>query len=195
MTEIQTCALPYCMIDFNLNPKYYITDFRKIIEVLRSPNGYPWDREQTHESIRRDLLEEAYDTCEAIDSCDADHLKEELGDLLMQVIFHTQIETEKGSFDLDDVADAACKKLVFRHPHVFSDTVVSGSEQVLMNWDELKRQEKEQTTVSKTMVDVAESLPAVWSAEKIQKKARKKGFTFVNARQCDKQHSDGITEI
>ncbi len=166
------------MVNFVCKSSYDMDDFRKIIAVLRSPGGCPWDIEQTHESIRRNLLEEAYEVCEAIDQKDSEHLKEELGDLMMQVFFHSQIEEEKGVFTVDDVADAAVKKLIFRHPHVFGDVKVDGSGDVLKNWDELKQREKEQTTVTKTMTDVAESLPALWRAEKIQKKAKKVGFDW-----------------
>lgn len=166
------------MVNFECKSEYDIGDFRKIIEVLRSPGGCPWDIEQTHESIRRNLLEEAYEVCEAIDQKDPEHLREELGDLLMQIIFHSRIEEEKGAFNLDDVADSSCKKLIFRHPHVFGNINVSGSDEVIKNWDELKRKEKSQMTVTKTMTDVAESLPALWRAEKIQKKAKKVGLDW-----------------
>lgn len=166
------------MINFECKSEYDVDDFRKIIEVLRSPGGCPWDIEQTHESIRRNFLEEAYEVCEAIDEQDPEHLKEELGDVLMQVIFHSRMEEEKGVFNLDDVADTACKKLIFRHPHVFGDVSVSGSAEVLSNWDELKRREKSQKTVTHAMRDVAKSLPALWRAEKIQKKAKKVGFDW-----------------
>ena len=166
------------MVNFEYKSAYDVEDFRKIITILRSPGGCPWDIEQTHESIRRNLLEEAYEVCEAIDQQDPEHLREELGDLLMQIIFHSRIEEENGVFNLDDVADSACKKLIFRHPHVFGDINVSGSDEVIKNWDELKRREKSQVTVTKTMTDVAESLPALWRAEKIQKKAKKVGFDW-----------------
>lgn len=166
------------MVDFECKSSYKLDDFRKIIAILRAPGGCPWDIEQTHESIRRNLLEEAYEVCEAIDQKDPEHLKEELGDLMMQVFFHSRMEEEKGVFNVDDVADAAVKKLIFRHPHVFGDVRVAGSGEVLKNWDELKQREKEQTTVTKTMTDVAESLPALWRAEKIQKKAKKVGFDW-----------------
>jgi tetrapyrrole methylase family protein/MazG family protein len=168
-----------------------MSDYRKIIEVLRSPGGCPWDIEQTHESIRRNLLEEAYEACEAIDEQDPEHLKEELGDLMMQVLFHARIEEEKGSFDLDDVADNAVKKLIYRHPHVFGDVTVAGSDDVLRNWDELKKKEKDQTTVTKTMTDVAETLPALWRAEKVQKKAAKVGFDWPDVQGAeDKLHEE-----
>ena len=183
------------MVNFEYKSAYDIADFRKIIAVLRSPGGCPWDIEQSHESIRRNLLEEAYEVCEAIDEGSADHLREELGDLLMQVIFHARIEEEKGNFDLDDVADEACKKLIYRHPHVFGDLNVSGSDDVIKNWDELKRSEKSQTTVTKTMTDVAESLPALWRAEKIQKKAQKVGFDWPDVGGAmDKLHEE-TTEL
>ncbi len=166
------------MVNFEFKSEYDIDDFRRIIEILRSPGGCPWDIEQTHESIRRNFLEEAYEVCEAIDEQNSEHLKEELGDVLMQVLFHSRIEEEKGSFDINDVADTACKKLIFRHPHIFGELSVSGSEEVLLNWDELKRREKSQETVTQTMQDVAKSLPALWRAEKIQKKAKKAGFDW-----------------
>ena len=166
------------MLDFVRKEYYDVNDFRNIVKLLRGECGCPWDREQTHTSIRRNLLEEAYEVCEAIDSGDTEHLKEELGDLLMQVIFHARIEEEASSFDLDDVADRACKKLILRHPHVFSDTHVENSEQVLKNWDDIKRAEKAQETVASAMDGVAKSLPSLWRAEKIQKKAQKVGFDW-----------------
>ena len=183
------------MVDFVCKSQYNVDDFRRIIEILRAPGGCPWDIEQTHESIRRNLLEEAYEVCEAIDDKDPDHLKEELGDVMMQVLFHSRIEEEKGSFNLDDVADAAVKKLIFRHPHVFGDVSVSGSGEVLKNWDELKRQEKSQSTVTKTMTDVAESLPALWRAEKVQKKARKVGFDWSDISGAEEKLSEELSEL
>lgn len=182
------------MVDFECKPEYNLDDFRKIITVLRSPGGCPWDIEQTHESIRRNLLEEAYEVCEAIDDKDPEHLKEELGDLMMQVFFHSSIEEDKGVFNIDDVADMACKKLVFRHPHVFGETEVSGSADVLVNWEELKRREKAQSTVTKSLVDVAESLPALWRAEKIQKKAAKVGFDWPDVSGATEKLHEEIAE-
>jgi len=183
------------VVNFEYKSAYDMNDFRRIIEVLRSPGGCPWDIEQTHESIRRNLLEEAYEVCEAIDQKSPEHLREELGDLLLQIIFHTRIEEENGAFNLDDVADSSCKKLIYRHPHVFGNVDVSGSDEVIQNWDELKKKEKSQTTVVKTMTDVAESLPALWRAEKIQKKARKVGFDWPEVSGAmDKLHEE-IAEL
>jgi len=166
------------MVDFQYKNRYNVYDLKKLIEVLRGEGGCPWDREQTHESIRRNFLEEAYEAVDAIDEKNADHLCEELGDVLMQVIFHARMEEEKGGFDLDDVADMTCKKLILRHPHVFGDVKVSGSEEVLSNWDEIKKRERKQSTVSSTMDTVARALPALWRAEKVQKKAAKAGFDW-----------------
>lgn len=166
------------MVDFECKKRYGVNDLEKIVALLRSENGCPWDKEQTHESIRRNFLEEAYEAVEAIDEKDPEHLKEELGDVLMQVMFHARLEEEIGSFNLDDVADAVCKKLIYRHPHVFGEVKVNNSEDVLLNWDELKRTEKSQSTTASAMDSVAASLPALWRAEKIQNKAKKVGFDW-----------------
>ena len=166
------------MINFAYKDHYTVEDLIQIIHLLRSDHGCPWDREQTHESIRRNFLEEAYEAVEAIDERDPEHLKEELGDVLTQVIFHAAIEEEDGRFCLDDVADGTCKKLIGRHPHVFGTKEVTGSDDVLRNWDEIKRQEKGQKTHTSAMDSVARSLPALWRAEKIQNKAKKVGFDW-----------------
>ena len=155
-----------------------MSDLAEIVRILRAPGGCPWDREQDHRSIRRDLLEEAYEVAEAIDEEDPEHLKEELGDLLLQVVMHARMEEEEGRTDLNGVADGICKKLIYRHPHVFGDVTVTGSGEVLANWDELKKKEKHQTTAADSVDAVARSLPGLWRAEKIQKKAAKVGFDW-----------------
>lgn len=165
------------MINFE-RPKYGVYDLQELIAILRAPGGCPWDAEQTHESIRRNFLEEAYEAVEAIDEKSTEHLKEELGDVLMQVVFHAGIEEDAGRFNLDDVADGVCRKMILRHPHVFGDVSVSGSDEVLKNWDEIKRAEKSQDTVTDSIRSVAKSLPALWRAEKVQKKAAKVGFDW-----------------
>lgn len=169
------------MVDFTSKEKFNLDDYRKIIAFLRSDKGCPWDREQDHRSLRRNMLEEAYEVCEAIDEGDHEHLREELGDVLLQVLFHANIEEEAGRFNIDDVADTSCKKLIIRHPHVFGDLAVSDSEEVIRNWDEIKRCERAQTTTAAVMDSVARSLPALWRAEKIQKKAAKVGFDWTCA--------------
>ena len=161
------------MINFEEKTAYTVEDLRRIVHLLRAPGGCPWDGAQTHESIRRNFLEEAYEVAEAIDEKNPAHLKEELGDVLLQVLFHASIEEDAGRFTLDDVADGICKKLIFRHPHVFGGAVATPD-----SWEELKRQEKGQTTYTATLQSVAKSLPGLWRAEKIQKKAAKVGFDW-----------------
>lgn len=166
------------MRKFEIKDRYDMDDYRALIRFLRSPEGCPWDRVQTHASIRRNVLEEAYETAHAIDCGDAENLREELGDLLMQVLLHADMEETAGRFNLDDVADAACKKLVFRHPHVFGTAAAEDPDAVLRTWDEQKRAEKGQKTVTEAMVSVPENLPALWRAEKLQKKAAAIGFEW-----------------
>lgn len=166
------------MVDFQYKDSYNVKDLEEIVRILRAPGGCPWDAEQTHQSIRRNFLEEAYEAAEAIDEESPEHLKEELGDVLLQVVFHARMEQEEGRFDLDAVADGVCKKLIYRHPHVFGDVSVSGTGEVLSNWEELKRKEKGQATNTDALESVARSLPALWRAEKVQKKAKKAGFDW-----------------
>ena len=183
------------MVEFTRKEHYDVSDFRKIIELLRSPGGCPWDREQDHKSIRRNLLEEACEVCEAIDEESVPHLREELGDLMMQVIFHARIEEERGSFDLDDVADEACKKLILRHPHVFGDVKVSSTGEVLDNWDAIKRVEKSQRTTAEAMDSVAKTLPALWRADKIQSKAAKAGFDWPDVADALAKLREELSEL
>lgn len=167
------CRRSIIVLDFLCKESYDLRDFVALVSYLRSPNGCPWDQVQTHESIRRNFLEEAYEACEAIDAGDLVHMREELGDVLMQVLFHTDIEREAGHFDIDDVADAACKKLVYRHPHVFRR-----DEPDAPDWDTMKQRERAQTTTAEAMDSVARSLPALWRCDKIQAKAAKTGFEW-----------------
>lgn len=166
------------MVDFTLKDKYTYEDLLEIMRILRSPEGCVWDREQDHKSIRRSFIEETYEAVEAIDNDDAVLLQEELGDVLLQVVFHAQIEAEAGRFTMDDVADGICKKMVYRHPHVFGNTEVKTSDDVLVNWDALKQKEKHQTSVTDTLESVARSLPGLIRAEKVQHKASKVGFDW-----------------
>ena len=166
------------MINYPEKAVYTYDDLVDILRILRAPGGCPWDREQTHESNRRNFLEEAYEAAEAFDLDDPELMKEELGDVLMQVLFNIHMEEEAGRFTTDDVTDHVVRKLIFRHPHVFSNTRADDSEQVLVNWDKLKRQEKGQRTTADAMDSVARSLPALWRADKLQSKAAKAGFEF-----------------
>ena len=166
------------MVDFQRKARYGWEDFLNIMKILRAPGGCPWDAEQTHGSIRRNFLEE---TCEALDALDRDDphdMCEELGDVLMQVAFHAQIERERGRFTMDDVVDGVAQKLVYRHPHVFGDVQVNGSEQVLANWDVLKRKEKGQATTADAIDALPRTLPSLWRAEKTAHKAAKVGFKW-----------------
>ena len=161
------------MIDFMRKERYDFADFVEVVRLLRSPDGCPWDKVQTHQSIRRNFLEETYECCEAIDTDDPVLMQEELGDVMMQVIFHAGIEQDRGRFSLDDVCDGAVKKLVFRHPNVFGP-------KTSQTWDDMKALEKGQKTHTDTLDAVARSLPALWRAEKLLKKAQKAGFTLPN---------------
>lgn len=173
------------MLDFEMKERYGVADLVRIMELLRSPEGCPWDREQDHASIRRNLIEEAYEAAEAIDLDDKAGLCEELGDVLLQIVFHCQMEREAGGFTLEDVADGICKKLIYRHPHVFADTTVSGAAEVLENWDALKRREKKQETTTDALEAVARSLPALWRAEKICSKAVKADMLPAGAEEAE----------
>ncbi|MDY3906477.1 MAG: nucleoside triphosphate pyrophosphohydrolase [Lawsonibacter sp.] len=166
------------MVNFQRMDRYGMDDLIRIMELLRSPEGCPWDREQTHKSIRRNMLEEAYEAAEAIDQEDPVHLKEELGDVLLQVVFHARMAQEAGQFTFDDVVDGICKKLVFRHPHVFGAVDAPDTDRALSAWEAQKREEKGQKTAADTLDAVARSLPALTRAEKIQEKARKAGFDW-----------------
>ena len=183
------------MVDFQYKDSYGVKDLEEIVRLLRAPGGCPWDAEQTHQSIRRNFLEEAYESVEAIDEGSPEHLKEELGDVLLQVVFHALMEQEAGRFDLDAVADGICKKLIFRHPHVFGEVSVSGTGEVLSNWEELKRKEKGQATNTDALEAVARSLPALWRAEKVQKKAKKAGFDWPDVSGALDKLSEELEEL
>ena len=166
------------MINFTRKPRYGYDDLLEIIRLLRSPEGCPWDKVQTHESIRRGMLEEAYEAAEAIDTGDTALLKEELGDVLMQVVFHADIEKDAGRFTMDDVCDGVVRKLLYRHPHVFGGRQAETADTVPASWDKLKRQEKGQKTTADALDAVARSLPGTWRTEKLQRKAADAGFDW-----------------
>jgi len=159
---------------------YAVEDLLCIMELLRS--SCPWDREQTHKSIRKNLIEETYEAVEAIDSEDVDLLREELGDVLLQVVFHSQIEKESGTFDFNDVCDAVCKKLITRHPHIFAGARAENSEQALRGWEEIKKEEKQRQTLAQALRSVPFCLPALMRAQKVQHKAAKAGFDYPDAQ-------------
>ena len=182
-------------MDFQKKERYNLSDLRKIMEILRAPGGCPWDREQTHESIRSNMIEEAYEVIDAIDRCDQDGLREELGDVLMQVVFHARMEEEKGGFNFDDVVDGVCKKLVYRHPHVFGNVNASSTEQVLRNWDALKKAEKSQKTVTESMVSLPKGLPALIKSAKVQQKAARVGFDWPDVTGALEKVEEELSEL
>lgn len=162
-------------------------DFEHLVEIvraLRAPNGCPWDREQTHESLRHSLIEECYEVLECIDKDDSDHLYDELGDLLMQVVMHAQIAAEHGEFTIDDVTHAICRKMIFRHSHIFGSDSAADSREVLRLWEERKRREKGLRTTSEAMADVGDNLPALMRADKVQSKAKQVGFDWNDPREA-----------
>ena len=162
-------------MEFTAKEQYNIDDLVEIVKILRSPDGCPWDKVQTHESIRKDFIEEVYEAVEAIDDKDTEHLREELGDVLFQVVFHSVIESEQQHFTLDEVIDEVCKKMIIRHPHVFGDVAADTTDQVLKNWDQIKMQTHSQKTVSEAMDGVSKTLPSLMRAQKLRKKAKRGG--------------------
>ena len=180
------------MLDFQCQDEYRLEDFVRLISFLRSEQGCPWDQVQTHQSIRRNFVEEVYEACEALDADDKQHMCEELGDVLMQVLFHTDIERQAGCFDIDDVADAACKKLVRRHPHVFGTPEQRAAG---FDWDAEKSRERGQTTVTETMESVSKALPSLWRAEKLQAKAAKAGFEWRSGEEAFSKLPEETAEL
>lgn len=161
--------------------QYRFDDLVDIVEILRGVNGCPWDREQTHKSIRDDIIEETYEVVEAIDSDNSSLLKEELGDVMLQVVFHAGIESDEKRFNIDDVCDEVCKKMIYRHPHVFSNVVANTSEEVLKNWEKLKSSEKQRITVTDKLRSIPKQLPSLMRATKVGKKASCFDFPDINS--------------
>ena len=151
--------------------RYSIADLEEVVEILRGEGGCPWDREQTHESIRNDLIEETYEVIEAIDTNQTDLLREELGDLLFQILFHAQIEHEKGSFSLDDIVSDICAKMIHRHPHVFGEVTVKNTGEVLSNWETIKTEEKQRNTLKDKLDAIPPMLPSLMRGQKVVKKS------------------------
>ena len=184
------------MVDFLCKDRYGWEDFLQIIRILRAPGGCPWDAEQTHQSIRRNFLEETYEALDALDRDDPEGLCEELGDVLMQVVFHSVIEEERGRFTADDVVNGVAQKMVYRHPHVFGGGMQADtSEQVLTNWEILKRQEKGQQSTADAIEAVPHTLPALWRAEKTVSKAAKAGFGWKDTLSALEKLEEEVREL
>ena len=179
----------------DLDNKRDFNDLMSIIRTLRSENGCPWDREQTHESIKNCLIEEAYEVVEAIEDDNIDSMIEELGDVLLQVVFHSIIGEEDGYFNIGDVIDAISEKMIFRHPHVFGDKEAADSDEVIINWEMLKVQENNFESISEEINSIAKTLPALLRAHKIQKKAAKVGFDFNDPMEAADKVSEELKEV
>ena len=171
----------------------------EIVGILRSPEGCPWDQEQTHESLRKNLIEETYEVLETIDEDDPEHMREELGDLLLQIMLHSQMEEELGTFDVFDVIQGLNDKLIFRHPHVFGDTNAGNAEEALQNWEGMKAEEKRRKGVKpetqSALSGIPRDLPALMKAYKLQKKASKVGFDWDNITDVIAKIREEIDEL
>lgn len=178
------------MIPYETKERYTIDDLVEIVTLLRSKDGCPWDKVQTHESIRMNLVEETYEVIEAIDQKNPALLREELGDLLLQVVFHAQLEAEEHRFTLEDVCTEICQKLIIRHPHVFGSVSADSTEDALKNWDAVKAETKHQTTRTQTLEAVAKTLPALMRAQKVCKRALKGNQHFL----CQESALADVTE-
>jgi len=173
----------------------YIQEFIKIIARLRAPNGCPWDQEQTHASIKSCLIEECAELLDAIDDNDSEAMLEELGDILLQVIFHSQIASEENRFNIQDVAKHTCEKLIRRHPHVFADSIANNPEAVLQQWEKIKKTEKASANRTSAISGVPRHLPALQRAEKLQKKATKVGFDWDTVKGVIDKIEEELNEV
>ncbi len=183
-------------MEFQFREKYTVNDLLDIMDILRSENGCPWDKEQTHCTIRKNFIEEVYEVCEAIDNNDTSLLKEELGDVLLQVVFHCRMEKELGNFNFDDVADGVCKKLIVRHPHIFTDQGnVNTADEVLNNWENIKNSQKGMTSRTQSMENVPRVLPALMRAQKVQSRAAKSGFDYPDIRYALSDLTSELSEL
>ncbi len=175
------------------NAAYTVDDLITVVEILRSEGGCPWDREQTHKSIRNDFIEETYEVIEAIDTDDPVLLREELGDVLLQVVFHARIEQEQDVFGMDEVANDVCEKLIHRHPHVFGTVEVENSAEVLRNWEAIKSDEKSRVTVTDKLRAIPPMYPALMRAQKVGKKAA--CFDFGTTEEVYAKLDEEIAEV
>lgn len=179
-----------------MEPNYYSFEhLRNIMARLRAPDGCPWDKEQTHESIKEYFLEEVYEFLEAVETKDPAHMREELGDVLLQVVFHAQMGSEAGTFDLDQVIHELSDKLVRRHPHVFGEVAVSGSDEVVVNWDAIKNAEAGKETRKSRLDGIPTTFPALVRAKKLQLRAAKDGFDWPSAEPVWEKLEEEIKEV
>ena len=182
-------------IDTDQQKYYNVNNLVEIMEILRSEDGCPWDREQTHDSIKPNLIEESYEVLEAIELKDDVLLEEELGDLLLQVVFHSQIASERQAFNFREVIDSICRKLVYRHPHVFEKTKVDNYKEALSTWEAQKEREKQISSTTESMLIVPKGLPALMRADKLQKKAADVGFDWDHIKGVIKKLHEELGEV
>jgi len=189
------CALLFPAVDFLMKERFGFYDLIYIIHRLRDEDGCEWDKAQTHESIRSNAVEEAYELVEAINRHDLENMREETGDVLLQGSFHAVIAEEAGEYDVGDVVTELCKKLIFRHPHVFGTVKASNAEEALAAWEQAKMKEKKQKSASERMTHVAETLPQTMRAYKVQKYAASVGFDFPTAEESAEKVTEELREF
>lgn len=182
-------------VDSKADKYYNMSNLEELMDALRKKGGCPWDRAQTHESLKPHLIEEAYEVLEALEEKDDTLLQEELGDLLLQVLFHSTIAKEQGRFQLRDVMQGLGEKIVFRHPHVFKDQVANSEGEALESWEDQKRKEKNITSTTESMKRIPKHLPALMRADKIQGKARQVGFDWEDPEDVVKKVHEELGEL
>ncbi len=182
-------------VDFEFKDRYDINDLLKIITALRSPGGCPWDQAQTHTSIKKNFIEETYEVIEAINKNSTEGLREELGDVLLQIVLHTEMEREKDNFDFSDICNDLCQKLVVRHPHVFGEVEAANETEALLSWDNAKAKTKGVKKQSETMDSVPRELPALMRAQKVQSRAAKAGFDWRDSDGAFDKLQEEINEL
>lgn len=175
--------------------EYTFEDLVEIMRILRAPDGCPWDKEQNHKSIRQNFIEETYEAVEAIDTSNPTLLCEELGDVMMQVVFHSVISESDKEFTVSDVLGGVCSKLVLRHPHIFADEVAEDTEKVLDNWDKIKTAEKRFTSTGEKIDSVSRAMPSLMRAQRVGGKCRKAGFDFADAKDALAKLNEESTEL
>lgn len=180
---------------FPLKEQYSFEELLELMAFLRSPIGCPWDREQTHESIKSSLIEEAWESLDALESQRPERLQDELGDLLLQVVFHAQIAADQGDFTIDDIISGLCRKLISRHTHLFSDDSAADPESVLNLWDKNKKKEKGLHSATEVLEDIPLAFPALARAHKLQKKAAKYGFDWPDAEGPKAKITEELAEV
>lgn len=178
-----------------LKDRYDFNELLDIMALLRGENGCPWDREQTHDSLKKYLIEETYEVLDALETGDKARISDELGDLLLQVVFHAQIAKENGDFDMDDVVTGICRKLVSRHTHIFGDARADTADEVLVNWEEIKKKEKGIESQTGVLKDVPKNLPALMRSFKVQQKAAQVGFDWAETEDVLAKVDEEIREL